>query len=244
MSTSSTTRRPEAHASGRRSLRRPDRSGSKRRQRPADPTHTNWRYPSETGAVEESRDTVPALAEGTEVIGEYADSGYREAPHIARRADGTVVQLTPLLSAVASRLDGTSTYAHVAREVTDEYGRELAAGDVAYLVEEKLRPLGLVVREDGSQPEVAKQNQLLQLTARAGVVPPGIVRGLAATFAPLFFGPIVLAVLGALVAFDVWLFGVQGVGQGIRSTLESPGLILASLGILVVSAALDRKSVV
>jgi len=63
------------------------------------------------------------------------------------------------------------------------------------------------------------------------------VRALTAVLRPLFFGPVVLAALGAFVAFDVWLFGMHGVAQGIRSTLANPTLILLLVGLLIASAA-------
>ena len=49
---------------------------------------------------------APRLAEGIELIGEFEDSGFKEPPLLARRADGQVVQLTQLLYLVAEACDG------------------------------------------------------------------------------------------------------------------------------------------
>ena len=46
------------------------------------------------------------LADGVELIGEYEGSGFKEPPLLARRADGQVVQLSPLLYDVATACDG------------------------------------------------------------------------------------------------------------------------------------------
>ena len=54
--------------------------------------------------------TAPRLAAGIELIGEYKESGYKEPPYIARRADGQVIQLTYLLHLVASAVDGRRGY--------------------------------------------------------------------------------------------------------------------------------------
>ncbi len=35
---------------------------------------------------------VPRLAEGTELLGEFKDSGYSQPPSLVRRADGQVIQ--------------------------------------------------------------------------------------------------------------------------------------------------------
>src|SRR5215213_8883452 len=46
-------------------------------------------------------------ADGIELIGEFEDSGFVEPPHLARRADGQVVQLSELLYAVARAAGST-----------------------------------------------------------------------------------------------------------------------------------------
>ena len=45
----------------------------------------------------------PRLADGVELIGEFADSGFKQAPFIARRADGQVVQLPKMLYRLAEQ---------------------------------------------------------------------------------------------------------------------------------------------
>jgi putative peptide zinc metalloprotease protein len=49
---------------------------------------------------------ILALADGVELIGEYEDSGFKEPPLLARRADGQMIQLTWLLYLVAAAADG------------------------------------------------------------------------------------------------------------------------------------------
>ena len=48
----------------------------------------------------------PSLADGVELIGVYEGSGFKEPPHIVRRADGQVIQLSKLLFLVAEAADG------------------------------------------------------------------------------------------------------------------------------------------
>jgi hypothetical protein len=50
--------------------------------------------------------TVPRLAEGAELLGQYRGSGLRQAPWLIRAPDGHVVQVTPLLYALAAGIDG------------------------------------------------------------------------------------------------------------------------------------------
>ncbi|HZQ87472.1 MAG TPA: hypothetical protein VFA83_21690, partial [Acidimicrobiales bacterium] len=53
---------------------------------------------------------APRLAEGLELIGEYEGSGFKEAPSIARRADGQMIQLPEILYRVAAAIDGRRSY--------------------------------------------------------------------------------------------------------------------------------------
>src|SRR5439155_2179289 len=124
----------------------------------------------------------PALSPGIELIGEYADSGYKEPPSIARRADGQVIQLPALLYHVADSIDGRRTYEQIAERVTDASGRGVGPGDVKFLVEEKLRPLGVVAGADGRAPEVEKADPLLALKFRVKVVPERVVHAITSVF--------------------------------------------------------------
>jgi putative peptide zinc metalloprotease protein len=96
----------------------------------------------------------PQLAHGIELIGEFEGSGFKVTPHLARRADGQVVQLTQLLYLVAEVCDGRRDVEAIADVVTEQYGRRVTGDNVQFLVDEKLRPLGLLARPDGSSPEL------------------------------------------------------------------------------------------
>jgi putative peptide zinc metalloprotease protein len=172
-----------------------------------------------------------------ELIGADEGSGYKETPYLARLGDGGVVQLTELLFLVLREVDGRRDAATLAERVTESLGRKVTADNVAFLLEKKLQPLGVLAEPDGSAPAVPKPDPLLALKLKTVLVPERAVRWLTALFRPLFWPPVVLAVLVAFGALDVWYFGVHGVAQGIRSTLYQPGLILLVYGLLVASVA-------
>src|SRR5688572_224243 len=98
-----------------------------------------------------------------------AGSGYRTPPSLARRGDGQMVQLTPLLYALLEAVDGRRDAAAVATVVAERTGRSVSADNVRTLVAEQLRPLGLLTRDDGSQPEAKRSNPLLGLRLRVAV---------------------------------------------------------------------------
>ena len=147
-----------------------------------------------------------------------------------------MVQLTPLLFAVARHVDGERDYRALAEAVADEVQRGVSADNVRTLVEDKLRPLGVLAAADGSSPTLEKPDPLLALRFRKAVIPERAAYRVARVFKPLFFPPVVLAALIALVAFDAWLFGSHGVAQAFRQSLEAPGFILAILALVVISA--------
>jgi len=179
----------------------------------------------------------PQLADGTELIGEYEGSGFKEPPSLARRGDGQVIQLTPLLYSVAQKADGQHTLDDIAAEVGREIGRTVTADNVATLVDAKLHPLGLVTAPDGSQPDVDKLDPLLALKFRYAVIPERVSHLLGSAFRPLFFPPFILAALVGLVFTDYWVFFQHGVAQATRQALYEPAIFLIMFWALVLSAA-------
>ena len=180
---------------------------------------------------------LPRLADGMDLIGEYEGSGFKEPPSLVRRADGQVIQLTPLLYSVAEKADGTRTYEQIAEAVSREIGRQVTADNVEFLVDEKLRPLGVLTAADGSSPKARKLDPLLGLKFRAAVIPEWLSRALAAVFRPLFLPPVIAAALAGLIAADVWLFAHHGVAQAIRQSMYDPGIFLVMFAMVVLSAA-------
>ncbi|MEY2453602.1 MAG: putative peptide zinc metalloprotease protein, partial [Acidimicrobiaceae bacterium] len=194
-----------------------------------------------TDKREFARDTPqelpPQLADGVELIGEYEGSGYKEPPSLARRSDGQIIQLPPLLYAVAEKADGQHSYDAIASEVSNEIGRGLDADQVRFLVDEKLRSIGILAGADGVSPQLEKPDPFLALRFRAAVISERMSDRLGALFKPLFFPLVVLAVLGAFVAIDIWLFFMHGVAQALRESIYHPGLFLPLFAAVALSAA-------
>jgi putative peptide zinc metalloprotease protein len=179
----------------------------------------------------------PKLADGIELIGEYEGSGFKEAPYIARRADGQVIQLAPLLYMIAELANGRRTNEEIAAAVSEAIKRGVSADNVRQLVEERLRPLGVIAGAGGSEPELQKADPMLALKLRAALVPEGVVNAITKVFKPLFWPPVIVAVIGGLVALCVWLFAYHGIAQSMREVLYSPALLMLMLGLVILSAA-------
>src|SRR3954451_16444764 len=179
---------------------------------------------------------VPVRAGGLELIGEMAGSGYRRPPALVRRRDGQTLQLTRLLYLVLQAVDGRRSYPEIADEVSAAFGRAIGPDDAVMLVEDKLRPLGLIRQPDGSEPEVRKANPLLALRFRYVVSDPTLTRRVTAPFARLFNPLLVLAVVVAFVLVTKWVLFDQGLGFAAHQAFASPGLLLAVFAISLVSA--------
>ena len=184
-----------------------------------------------------ARTPVPRLADGVELLGEFEDSGFENPPYLARRADGQVIQLTELLHLVAEAADGTHDEAQLADAVSERFGRRVSADNIRFLVEKKLRPLGVLAAADGSSPRLRKADPLLALKYRTALVPAPAVQRLARVFTWLFSPVLLVLALGALVAFDVWLLFEHGVAASLRTALYEPIIMLALFGAVIAATA-------
>jgi putative peptide zinc metalloprotease protein len=180
--------------------------------------------------------TVPRLLGDTELLGQAVGSGLKQAPYLIRRCDGQVVQLSRLLYEFACRMDGRELAA-IARGVGDALEVRVTAEQVGYVAEHTFAPLGLVCYRDGHTAPFRSRNALLALRYRVGLLSGAVVDRLAGPLQVLFFGPVVVVAVAALVGLDVWL-GVSGhVGGGLGVIARDPGLVLALFGVTVGSLA-------
>jgi hypothetical protein len=96
------------------------------------------------------RAPVPRLLAGVEPLGKYQGSGLTDATFLVRDPAGRVVQVSRLLHLVLSEIDGQHSVTEIAACVSTEFGRTVSTGNVEYLLDRKLAPLGLLARADGA----------------------------------------------------------------------------------------------
>jgi putative peptide zinc metalloprotease protein len=138
---------------------------------------------------------------------------------------------------IAELADGRRTNEEIAAAVSEAIKRGVSADNVRQLIDERLRPLGLIDGADGSKPDVEKADPMLALKLKAALVPEGVVNAITSVFKPLFFPPVIVAMLAGLIALDVWLFAYHGIAQSMRQVLYSPALLMLMLGLVILSAA-------
>ncbi|MBB6628269.1 hypothetical protein H5V45_13150 [Nocardioides sp. KIGAM211] len=179
---------------------------------------------------------VPVRAEGLQLIGEMQGSGYRTPPALVRRGDGQMIQLTPLLYLVLDAVDGRRTHEEIAEQVSQRFGRLVSAENIETLVDGKLRPLGVLLKGDGSEPELKKSNPLLGLRHRVTVTDPVKTQRLTDPFARLFNPVLVTVVTAAFLYITWWLLLHKGLASATHEAFHKPGLLLLIFVVTVLSA--------
>ena len=192
--------------------------------------------PIGSDAVAGADGEVLARADGVELLGEVPGSGYRRPPALARRADGQVLSLTPLLQEVMLAVDGRARVEEVAERVSASTGRLVRPDDVRQLVGTSLRPLGLLRRADGGEPELRRADPLLALRFRRVVTDPAVTRRLTAPFTVLFHPLVVVPVVLAFGAVAAWVLFSQGLAAATAQAFANPALFLAVVALTVLSA--------
>ena len=220
------------------------------------------------------------LAKGLQRLGQVEDSGLSEATYLVRRADGQMIQISELLHLVLSNIvDGRSTEG-VAAMVSRAYGRKLSPEGLAYLIETRLKPLGLVVGGPdalGPQPDssveparqrtptptaadpaplvspppapsarskkaaLPKARPLLSLSLKGVLVPARRVPTLGRALAPLFWPPIIVVALVAVVVLDIRLLATGDLGAALVQVLTTPVLMLGLYGVLTLGGLIHES---
>ncbi|ORA43549.1 hypothetical protein BST22_26685 [Mycolicibacterium chubuense] len=175
-------------------------------------------------------------ADGVELIGEMAGSGYKVPPSLVRRADGQTIQLTPLLYAILREIDGARTADGVAAAVSEATERTVTDDNIRHLVDKQLRPLGLLVLPDGSQPATKKRNPLLGLRFRYAVTEPDRTRRLTDPFRFLFRPWMVVPLLAVFAVVCWWVFFRKGLAHAAYDAFERPGLLILVFVVTILSA--------
>ena len=178
---------------------------------------------------------APARVDGVQLLGEMVGSGYRNPPSLVRRVDGQTLQLTPLLYAVLDAVDGHRTPGEIAHEVSHALQRGVSEEIVVALMDQHLRPLGLIRLADGSEPPLKRSNPLLGLKLKFAVTDPVRTRRITDPFRVLFRPlPMALVVLGFL-AVTAWVFFWKGLGPAAYDAFQRPHLLLLVFAVTVLS---------
>ena len=169
------------------------------------------------------------------------DSAFEDEQWLVLR-NGAFVQLTELLYRIAEQADGNRTLEEIAQRVSATIRRAVSADNVRQLVREKLIPLGLVVKADGTVVETAggdgteSARSPLQVNMRMAMIPAGVIEAPASVFQVLFWTPIFFGLIAIGLLAMAWLFFIHGLAQSFSGAINEPWLILVLLPVIVASA--------
>ncbi|MFD8424942.1 hypothetical protein [Streptomyces sp. NPDC059466] len=181
---------------------------------------------------------VPHLTRGLKTLGEYQGSGFTDRRYVVRRGDGQVLLLSRLLYLVVSSIDGTRDTETISHRVCGRYGAEVTAENIAYLVDNRLSPLGVTVPL-GQLPQdcddAPTSDLLLSLRGHRVIFHEARVARIASALSWLHRPWIVALALTGTAAVDIWLFAIHGAMTPLLQVLEQPLWMLAVFLLTVAS---------
>jgi putative peptide zinc metalloprotease protein len=178
---------------------------------------------------------APTRVDDLQLIGAMRGSGYRTPPALVRRGDGQTLQLTPLLYSLLEAVDGRRSCAEIADYVSHAMRRGFTEDMVATLVDQHLRPMGLLKLADGSEPPLKRSNPLLGLKLKFAVTDPRTTRRLTDPFRILFRPALASAVVLGFLAVAWWVFFHHGLGPAAYDAFQRPHLLLLVFVVTVLS---------
>jgi putative peptide zinc metalloprotease protein len=131
-----------------------------------------------------------------------------------------MILISRLLDSVVSEIDGRRDVGQIAVALTGRADRPISEVNVSYLIEHKLRPLGVMQDSRGSGPRPAP---LLGMVAKSRAIPQHVVQRIARLLSPAFHTPIVVCVIVGIVAMETWLITAGHFTFNLQAFLEQPG---------------------
>jgi len=178
----------------------------------------------------------PKLAEGVVLSGQLEESAFVEEPALIQKS-GRFIQLTELLFQIVKHIDGKTSIEDIAAAASKDHGKQVSADDVRTLIAGKLMPIGIVAGADGTAVESKTPRSPLQLNMKMAMVSPAALKAVTFVLQGFFLPFIVIPLLAIAFAVLGWVFLVHGVASSVHDAFYTPGLLLVTFGIIVISAA-------
>jgi putative peptide zinc metalloprotease protein len=178
----------------------------------------------------------PKLAPNVVISGDMEESAFVDPPALVQK-DGRFIQLTDLLFDVVKQIDGQRSVEDIAAAVKTDDGNALSADEVRELIAEKLMPVGLVQTRDGKVVQSQTARSPLALNMKMAMVSPRLLRALTWSLQALFLPFILMPMLAVTIAAVAWVILIHGIASSVHDAFYTPGLLLLTFGIIVISAA-------
>ncbi len=180
---------------------------------------------------------IPRRAAGVVPAGPLHSGGFVEQHWLLRRGE-RFVQVSELLYRVVELADGRRSTEEIARRLTETTKWEVADEDVARIIERKLAPVGLVEHPDWLDATAsARAPSPLLVNARLRIIGPGPIERVARVGQHLFWPPALSALLGLIVASQLWLFTIGQPGVVMQRLASTPLSLPLLVGLLLLAGA-------
>ena len=178
----------------------------------------------------------PARPDHVRLVGELADSGFRDRQWLVER-DGRFIQLTELLYRIVEHADGERDLDELAAVVSQQTGRTVSGGNVATLIERSLGPAGLLVEgaEAGQHALPPARHDPLSVRMRVRMLGPRVIDPIARLLRWLYWPPLLVALLLVVGLGHLWLYADHGVRQDwFMQVLVEPHKVMLLFGIIAI----------
>lgn len=180
----------------------------------------------------------PALAEGVRLIGDLPSSGFEQPQGLVQRGD-KFIQITELLYRVLQQIDGRHTIEEIAENVRNSSDWAITPDQVQYLIVNKLSPLGLITTDDERRCEAVNSNapsSPLGVYLRMKMIGPHIIDPVARILQFLFWTPVLVPIIAAIIGAHFWLYRIHGVARSLDAALAAPGGLPLVIAMVILSA--------
>ena len=180
----------------------------------------------------------PALAHDVQLIGEMADSAFKEPQWLIER-DGHFIQLPELIYRTAEFANGERTPDEIAGLVTESTEWAVTAEHIRKIVADKLVPLGIVrpVAASASAAPLTRPpaSSPLLLRMRRQLLGPRVVEPITRVLQLLYAPVILVPLLIAIAVAHSWLYFHHGLAASIRDFAYAPGAVAPFVALLIAS---------
>jgi putative peptide zinc metalloprotease protein len=178
----------------------------------------------------------PALAPNVVIGADLEESAFVDPPALVQK-DGRFIQLTDLLFQIVRQIDGQRSIEDIAGALETDDGSRVSPDDVRKLIAEKLLPIGLVQTADGRVVTSPTARSPLALNMKMAMVSPEVLTALTGVLRVLFVPALLIPLLAVAFAAVGWVLLLHGVAASVHDAFYTPGLLLLTFAIVIVSAA-------
>lgn len=182
---------------------------------------------------------LPLRSPEVEPAGRFQDMAYKEGRWLLCVGGTRYVQSTELLYRILSHADGETGLEEIAKAVSEESGRELSGDQVGWLLENRLRPAGLVLPPGGELPPGATPladalrapSLALGIRYRLPLLPYRLTAPVTAVLQHLYAPPVIVLAVAAALLVNLRVYTGSELLKGLRALFYTPEVMLALFGI-------------